>query len=290
MGAVFVQVLSWLCFLIFLVGIGVEWRRYARLPLHLRWDLHPLPKETIQASSNGGLPGRLAVIVSEVRFAFREGLLFEQCFKSNRGIWYATYPFHLGVFLSTLWVFLLFLSAITGLADWWPSKSVLIGSGSAGLVLGSAGCLGLLWKRLFDPNLRSYTTAREYLNLSFLLIVFLLGLSTWIGWDIGFSLSRQYAQSLVALSSPPSAEWPFWFTTAVFSVFLATLPFASMKHGIAKFFTYHQVRWDDKPNLQGSELEHRIQGLMGNSLTWSAPHVGVTKWQDVPSRGGESNR
>lgn len=290
MGAVLVQVLSWVCLLVFLVGFGVVWRRYARMPLHLRWDLHPLPKETARVSAGGIAPGRLAVITSEIRFALREGLLFEQCFKSNRSLWYVTYPFHLGVFLCAFWLFLLFLSVIIGLADWWPLRSAIVASGGAGLVLGSAGSLGLLSKRIFDPNLRRYTAGREYLNLIVLLIVFLLGLGTWIVWDTGFGLSSQYARSLITISSPPSAEWFFWLTASVFSVFLAALPLTSMKHGIAKFFTYHQVRWDDKPNLRGGELECRIEDLMDNSLTWSAPHVGSTRWRDVPNRKAEADR
>jgi nitrate reductase gamma subunit len=290
MDAIFIQILSWACLGTFFIGTCVVWRRYSRMPLHLRWDLHPLPKESIRVAANGKGPGRFILAAAEIRFALREGLLFEQCFKSNRSMWYATYPFHLGVFFSVLWALLLFVSSILELGDWSVAKVLIIGSGAVGLVLGSAGSLALIGKRLLDTNLRLYTTFREYANLVLLLVVFFFGLFCWIVWDPDFSVSQQYARSLVTLSQSPAAEWPFWFNVVVVSLFIASLPFGSMRHGIAKFFTYHQVRWDDEPNIRGSQLERRIAKLMTNSVTWSAPHIGKSKWQDLPERTDEVSR
>jgi nitrate reductase gamma subunit len=292
MTEVLIQALSWVCFMIFLGGIAAVWRRYSRMPLHLRWDLHPLPGESLGVRKHE-IPGEFSVVLAEIRFALREGLLFEQCFKSNRALWYVSYPFHLGVFASTLWVVLVLVSAVMGPSEWWPVRAIgvlTVLSGGVGFVLGTAGGIALLLKRIFDPNLRPYTTPREYANLAVLLGVFLLGLTTWIEADSDFSLSRQYARSLVTFSLAPSAGWLFWVTAIVFSLFLATLPFASMRHGIAKFFTYHQVRWDDVPNLKGGEMETRIERLMTNRLTWSGPHIKCARWKDVPNRGTGDNR
>jgi nitrate reductase gamma subunit len=293
MALVLIQGLSWVCFLVFLVGVAAVWRRYSRMPLHLRWDLHPLPGEDTSRTKDREVPGRLSAALAEIRFALREGLLFEQCFKSNRGLWYVSYPFHLGVFASILWVVLVALWAILEPPEWWPVRAiagVAVISGGAGFILGTVGGIGLLMKRLFDPNLRLYTAPREYANLGVLLVVFLFGFATWTTSDIDFSLSRQYARSLITVSAPPSAGSLFWATTIVFSIFLASLPFASMRHGIAKFFTYHQVRWDDEPNLRGSEMEGRIERLMTNPLTWSAPHIKCGRWKDVPDRGAGNSR
>jgi nitrate reductase gamma subunit len=290
MGLHLIQVLAWLCLVAFAAGICVVWRRYARLPLHIRWDIHPLPKESVREKADGRDPGKLSVIAAEIRFALREGLLFEQCFKFNRDMWYATYPFHIGVFASVLWALLLLATAFFGLTEWYVSRILIIGSGGVGLVLGSAGGFALLAKRLLNADLRTYTAPREYANLILLLVIFLLGLITWIFEDPDFSISGQYARSLLTLSPLPAASWLFWLTAVVFSVFVAALPFTSMKHGIAKFFTYHQVRWDDQPNVRGSELERRIATLMTNPITWSAPHIGKMKWQDVPNRADEVDR
>jgi nitrate reductase gamma subunit len=255
------------------------------MPLHLRWELHPTPREEISHNQDSRQSGRVRGILAEIRYAAREGLLFQQCFKSNRDLWYVTYPFHIGLFLSGVWFLLLVKAAFWPNDDsWWPVHLlhvVIIICGAGGLILGTAGCAGLLVKRLFDPGLSVYTTLREYMNLCAILLVFVLGLTTWIGMDSDFAFSRGYVRSLVTLSASPSVGRLFGTTVTLFSAFVAFLPFGSLRHGIAKFFTYHRVRWDDERNVRGGELEARIQSQLSRSMTWSAPHVNCTKWGDV---------
>jgi hypothetical protein len=55
-----------------------------------------------------------------------------------------------------------------------------------------------------------------------------------------------------------------------------------MTHFVGKFFTYHFVRWDDSPNLRGSDYERLIAGLLERPVAWSAPHVQQGKsWAEV---------
>jgi hypothetical protein len=64
-----------------------------------------------------------------------------------------------------------------------------------------------------------------------------------------------------------------------------------MMHPVAKYFTYHQVRWDDRPMESGSSMEREVQSLLQQPVTWAAPHVGAdgTKsWVDIAS--GETSR
>jgi nitrate reductase gamma subunit len=66
--------------------------------------------------------------------------------------------------------------------------------------------------------------------------------------------------------------------------FLAYLPFSQMMHFVAKYFTYHQVRWDDEPMVAGSRLEKEVLELLKQPVTWSAPHLngdGVKNWVDL---------
>jgi hypothetical protein len=54
-----------------------------------------------------------------------------------------------------------------------------------------------------------------------------------------------------------------------------------MAHFIAKWFTYHAVRWDDRPNVPGGKLEHRIAACLAMRPTWAAPHIaadGTKTW------------
>ena len=58
-----------------------------------------------------------------------------------------------------------------------------------------------------------------------------------------------------------------------------------MRHGLAKYFTYHRVRWEDKPNLRGSEVEKQIVKLLDKRVTWAAPHIQQEKkWSELVTK------
>ena len=57
------------------------------------------------------------------------------------------------------------------------------------------------------------------------------------------------------------------------SLFLAYMPFTRMLHYVAKYFTYHSVRWDDAPNSDGSRLSKEVGMLLTQREDWSAPHI-----------------
>ena len=55
-----------------------------------------------------------------------------------------------------------------------------------------------------------------------------------------------------------------------------------MIHFIAKFFTYHEVRWNDEP--KNEKMEEELLGLLAQPVTWSAAHVKDDRkktWVDV---------
>ena len=51
-----------------------------------------------------------------------------------------------------------------------------------------------------------------------------------------------------------------------------------MLHYVAKYFTYHKVRWDDEPSHKGSKIENEVGKLLGQQGDWSAQH-----WRDGKS-------
>jgi hypothetical protein len=66
-----------------------------------------------------------------------------------------------------------------------------------------------------------------------------------------------------------------------------------MAHFIAKYFTYHSVRWSDKPNWKDSKLEAKMAECLTYRPTWSASHIagdGTKTWVDIatsnPTQGG----
>ena len=73
-------------------------------------------------------------------------------------------------------------------------------------------------------------------------------------------------------------------------VFLAYLPYTQMMHFVAKYFTYHEVRWDDEPVVAGSKLDRELKKLLTQPVTWAAPHVradGKKNWVDIATDIGK---
>jgi hypothetical protein len=64
-----------------------------------------------------------------------------------------------------------------------------------------------------------------------------------------------------------------------------------MSHFIAKYFTYHSVRWDERANVRGGSIEKRMAGYLMYRPTWSAPHIGAgdRTWAEIatsnPAKG-----
>ena len=56
---------------------------------------------------------------------------------------------------------------------------------------------------------------------------------------------------------------------------VAYIPLTHMSHFIAKYFTYHNIRWDDAPNMKGSTIEAKIAQNLTYRPTWSAAHMGA---------------
>jgi nitrate reductase gamma subunit len=81
---------------------------------------------------------------------------------------------------------------------------------------------------------------------------------------------------------PPEVSFLLGLQMAVASLFLFYFPFTRMIHLFAKYFTYHQVRWDDRKVEPGSALEKRLRAALDFGVTWSAEHVRTGKtWLEV---------
>jgi hypothetical protein len=57
-----------------------------------------------------------------------------------------------------------------------------------------------------------------------------------------------------------------------------------MMHFVAKYFTYHEVRWNDRPMERGSRMEREVERLLAQPVSWAGPHVradGKKTWVDI---------
>jgi nitrate reductase gamma subunit len=278
------------------------------MPVHLRWELYPVAHEKGRPYGGSYLEevewwhkprrtnpfGEFTTFIGEILF-------FREYFKSKRGFWYFVYPFHIGLFLLLAWVLLIAAGSImliNGSAVTSPANNAAIEAiyyltliaGLTAFVLGIFGTAGLLIKRAGDKDLKIYTNPIDYFNLAVILLIFILGLATWFFEDRTFAVMRGYVQGLFVFKQVIVGHLLTAFLLTA-SIFLAYMPFTRIMHYVAKYFTYHKVRWDDKPMAKGGRLERQIGVLLDRKAGWAAPHVHQGKtWAEQSAGTGAPDK
>ncbi|MFC2002454.1 hypothetical protein ACFLV4_00685 [Chloroflexota bacterium] len=281
--------------------------KIARMPLHLRWELYPVPHE--KGYQHGGSyfeelewwsKPREKNTLRSALYLLKQYFLFSGYFHRKREYWLSLYPWHIGFYLIVLFHILTFFGALTMVTTDITISSISTSSLGIGLyyltlvvavssfVLGSFGSIGMLIERLTNRDLKDYASPLNYFNYTFFLIVFLSGLFSWAFFDPTLSAYREFWGSLITLQYMP-VEPATYIHIMLFSLFLIYLPFTRSTHYITILFAYFSVLWGDKPNLRGSEIERKIEGVLQKPVSWSAPHVqSVKKWSDIASEGAEA--
>ena len=157
-------------------------------------------------------------------------------------------------------------------------------TGWLGVGLLIAGALALLLRRLTDKRLRPYTTPGDIFNLLF--FTFTFGILVAAYWTSGGAFPGALAFTRGLLTFDAHLRLPGLFVVGLASgaLLAAYIPFTHMSHFIAKYFTYHAVRWDDRPNLRGGSLESTIAEYLTYRPTWKAAHVGADgkkSWAEI---------
>ncbi|MFC1662121.1 respiratory nitrate reductase subunit gamma, partial [Gemmatimonadota bacterium] len=288
---------------IFLVAFVLRSVRLARLPIHLRWELSPVPHEKGKGHYGGSYleepewwsKPMEKDMVSEGIYMFKEILFLKALFEHKRAMWLFSFPFHFGLYLLIGAGGLLVLGTVASLfgasvPQWGLLNTGLTLLAGIGHVLGVFGAVGLLAIRATEKGLRNSTSPLSFLNLLLLLAMFVTGAWMVFGGN-GFS-GQVLAFAGALVTADFSAQLPpvllVHFLLAF--LFLAYLPFTQMMHFVAKYFTYHDVRWDDKPMEVGSKMEKELQELMSQPVTWAAPHVradGKKNWVDIAMDSGK---
>jgi nitrate reductase gamma subunit len=288
--------------LIFVVAVIAKAFHFARTPLHLRWELYPVPHEAPERVAHGGSyfeqsewwrRPRESNLVGELRFMVPEMLFLHALRTFNRPLWRRSFPFHFGLYLLAGTLALLFSLAaaarlVPGLSSGTAveiARGFAAASGTVGLLSALAGAAGLLHRRLTDRALRVSTTPGDVVNLLFFIAAFgLLGIgyaarpsgapgalslvSGLIAWDLGIKVPGLLAAGIVATA-----------------LLVAYIPLTHMAHFVAKYFTYHSVRWDDDPMVHNSRRAAALAEYLAFRPTWSADHIrkpGETPtWADI---------
>ena len=304
--------LSYLCIFVFLFAAAHRIYRQITLPVHVRWEIYPVQHETAARVAYGGSyleevnwweKRQQRSLFNELRYMLPEILLLRGLWRENRSLWRVSFPFHFGLYLMIATFGLLLVNALVTLWSDYPAApggtirslldGLVVGAGWTGLILGNIGSLGLLTKRWTEPDLRSYSSFSDYFNILFIFLFFFSALAAAVFTDPLLEGAKSYAFGLLTGGRSPNAFAPAQsiaggVAIASASLLAAYIPLTHMSHMFMKFFLYHQVKWDDAPNLRGGKLEKAICKNLGLIPTWRAKHVdadGQKSWRDIASSG-----
>jgi nitrate reductase gamma subunit len=268
-----------------------------RQPVHLRWELAPVAHEKGKSHYGGSYfenfewwtEPRGRSLASEAAYMFQEIVFLKAVWEHHRRLWWFSFPFHLGMYLAMTAGLLHFAGAVLGLmgwstADWGWLRTAVVALAGTGFALGAFGTLGLIGCRLFDPRLRAFGTGMGLLNLSLLLAIFLTGGWALIGQVDFPGRLTAFVQALLTADTSVVITGALAAHLVLFFAFLAYMPLTPMFHFVAKYFTYHRVRWDDEAMTPGSPLEKKVLKLLDQPVTWSGPHLkadGKKNWVDI---------
>ncbi len=264
--------------------------KWLGMPTHIRWDLYPVIHEENYRYGGSYFEHmdwwtrvRNRAHVRGLLYLLKEYFTLGEYFKKNVGYWYFLYPWHIGFILIITFHILCFFGALLmvfGITVS-PDSADVLGvifyyaiflAGVISFVTGAFGSIGVLVKRIVDKNLSLYASPLNYFTYLFTLVVFLSGLYAWYFVDPAFSEYRDFWKGLLTLdyiTVKPGAV----VHILLFNFFLVYLPFTRSMHYVTRFFAFFLIRWDDEPNRRGSELEKRLENLVAQKITWSAPHV-----------------
>lgn len=263
---------------------GSAWRayRYAHLPVHLRWELYPIPHEEPRRAHYGGsyfedqhwadrpqqrhLFGEWLAMAEEILF-------IKSLRESNPRLWLDSFLFHFGIYCVFAAVAISAAAGLSGLATTLSVAATVIGC--AGAILIITGAFLLLIRRLTEPDLRNSTRPGDLFNLLFFLATFLLLMVGYLLRPVGSASLAELAQGTLRFDRDLQLGGTFAAGLILASALAAYIPFTHMAHFVAKYFTWHTVRWDDRRSESGSAIEKDISASLAAVPTWSAPHMGT---------------
>lgn len=260
----------------FVVLTAVKAWKYAHLPVHSRVELYPVPKEGDGRGKYGGSyfeeedwwekPRRLDPVY-EVVDIMQEMLLISKLFKHQRSLWWASYAFHLGIYVMFGWSLLLLVTVF------WNPEFLVVGTtvvGAVGFALSTIGAVLLLVRRAVDESLRAYTPPQEYFNILLILATLVTGIVAWTLFASPFDVAR----SVFAFDAAPLPPVVVAHLVLL-GIMLLYIPLSKMSHYVGKFFAFHKVLWDNDPNVAGSKVAAMAGREAGGPApaAWSAPHT-----------------
>ena len=277
-------------------------------PLHVRWELYPVPHEGKKSSYGGSFmeetewwnKKRHIEHWYDIMGIIREVLLLEATFKHNNKLWFRTYPFHFGLYMLMGGTIIMVICVLLEFCGLNPQGGFMMFVRNVinVVVLGGAfaivgGGIALIERRKNDPNLKAYTTPEHFLNLGAFVVFGLLTLCAWAFNPCGdgyYGLAHEFIRNMFTFTFAPIHSTFFVLSMLVGFFLMIWIPMTNMQHLILKYFMYHDIRWGDAPTSESEANQKKINEMIGNyHPTWAADHIegdGSKTWADVATSDG----
>ena len=298
---IIIYLLTYFSILVFFILVVSKIFKYASAPIHVRWELYPVAHEPKRNKYGGSYYEEAEWWkkklhknhLAELWAMFEEIIFLKGVFHHNKKLWVFSFPFHFGLYLITGTTALIFLSAILDIFSITSLSVIQSGgekllynliniSGYAGLALTFIGTIGLLIHRMTDNKFKFYNTPMEFINLFFILILVISVFLTLIFSNPSFIMSKEFVRNISTFNFISIPDIMFIVHIVLISLFLLYFPITRMMHLFAKYFLYHNVRWEDEPNVKGGKLEKKVKEALNFGVSWSAPHIQAGKtWAEV---------
>lgn len=208
--------LFYIATLLLVVGLAYKIIDYSRTPAPLVIPTTPAP--TTQA----GVAYRM----------FKEVVVFESLFKSNKWIWVFGWLFHFGLLLVLLRHLRYFTQPV------WTWVDVLQPFGKYASFLMVIGLVGLLARRFLVDRVRYISTPSDYLMLVLLLGIGITGMLMTFVAHTDIVALKQFILGLMYLDIQPLPQDPILLVhLALVALLMAIFPISKLLHAPGLFFS-----------------------------------------------------
>ncbi len=300
----YIAYVSYFSFIFAIIVTLLKISKYANTPLHLRWELYPVPseKEHVHGGSYLERPEWWKTEIKEERGSelidmLKEMIFIKRLYNNKRKQWYFSFLFHGGIYLLLIWFVFTFVGSVLELANIASGTLFMaffyasLAFGYVGIFATFIGTVGLIGLRATDKRVSYLTAPIDYFNLAFISLI-LLSMIVSLFSDPYFNYARSF---LAYLISGTGLILPFkqsflpvtsYITVLLLCLFFLYLPFTKMTHFLGKFYTYHRVQWDSRPNMVAGKFDEKKDVLIRKNLSltvpWDAPHSPKgKKWEEL---------
>jgi nitrate reductase gamma subunit len=209
---------------VFVVGLALKIRDYARTPAPLKIPTTPAP------TTRGGVALRMA----------REVVLFESLFRSNLWTWLFGWLFHAGLALVLIRHLRYFIEPVWGWVAFVQPFGVY-----AGFMM-AAGLAGLWARRMFVARVRFISTPSDHLMLALLLVIAGSGLAMKFIAHTDIVAVKAFVLGLERFDFQPLPGGALLLVhLGLVALLLLIFPFSKLLHAPGMFFSPTRNQVDD---------------------------------------------